>query len=91
MKYLILITGAGGYIGSHVNKLLSEEGYQTVALDNLLNGHEDSIKWGEFVFGDLKDVGFLNSVFEGYDIDAVIHLAALTSVGGVCSISSKVL
>ncbi|MDR2830490.1 MAG: NAD-dependent epimerase/dehydratase family protein [Methanobrevibacter sp.] len=68
------------YIGSHVNKLMFEEGYQTIALDNLLNGHKDLIKWGEFVLGDLKDIKLLNSVFKKYNIDTVVHLAALTSV-----------
>ena len=32
---MILITGGAGYIGSHVNKLLSNEGFETLIVDNL--------------------------------------------------------
>jgi UDP-glucose 4-epimerase len=78
---MILITGAAGYIGSHINKLMSESGYETVVLDNLNHGYEEMVKWGEFVKGDLKDESLLNSIFKKYDIDGVIHLAALISVG----------
>jgi UDP-glucose 4-epimerase len=77
---MILITGAGGYIGAHVNKLMHDNGYQTIVLDNLLNGHEEMVKWGEFIKGDLKDIKLLNSIFEKHNIEAVIHLAALASV-----------
>ncbi|MDR1820488.1 MAG: UDP-glucose 4-epimerase GalE [Methanobrevibacter sp.] len=77
---MILVTGAAGYIGSHVNKLLHDEGYQTIVLDNLSNGHEEMVKWGEFVRGDLKDTKLLVSLFKKYNIEAVIHLAALASV-----------
>jgi UDP-glucose 4-epimerase len=79
-EFLILITGAAGYIGSHVNKLMYDEGYQTIVLDNLSNGHEEMIKWGKFVKGDLKDIKLLTSLFEKYDIESVIHLAGLASV-----------
>ncbi|MDR3222188.1 MAG: UDP-glucose 4-epimerase GalE [Methanobrevibacter sp.] len=77
---MILITGAGGYIGAHVNKLMHDKGYQTIVLDNLINGHKEMVKWGEFIEGDLKDTKLLKSVFEKYDIEAVMHLAALASV-----------
>ena len=42
----VLITGGAGYIGSHINKLLNELGYQTIVFDNLSNGHEEFVKWG---------------------------------------------
>jgi len=53
---MILITGGAGYIGSHVNKLLSEKGFETVVLDNLIHGREEAVKWGIFERADLADI-----------------------------------
>lgn len=77
---MILVTGGAGYIGSHINKELNKEGYDTVVLDNLNEGHESAVKWGEFIEGDLNDVEKINSIFNNYDIDGVMHFAAFTSV-----------
>ena len=43
---MILVTGGAGYIGSHINKLLNNSGYETVILDNLSKGHKSAVKWG---------------------------------------------
>ena len=77
---MILITGGAGYIGSHINKLLNKSGYDTIVLDNLIKGHEEAVKWGKFVNVDLGDENELKSVFETYDIEAVMHFAAFSSV-----------
>ncbi|MBI4823134.1 MAG: UDP-glucose 4-epimerase GalE [Nitrospirae bacterium] len=77
---MILITGGAGYIGSHVNKLLSLKGYETLVLDNLIYGHKEFAKWGTFLNGDLKDVEGLRELFESYPIKAVMHFAGFTYV-----------
>lgn len=77
---MILVTGGAGYIGSHVNKKLHKEGYDTVVLDNLSNGYEDSVKWGEFVECDLANLKELDSVFKKFDIEGVMHFAGYISV-----------
>ena len=51
----ILVCDGAGYIGSHVNKTLSQMGYETVTLDNLVYGHREAVKWGAFIQGDLKN------------------------------------
>ena len=61
---MILITGGAGYIGSHVNKLLNQSGYETVVLDNLSYGYKDFVKWGEFVEGNISDEDILDYIFE---------------------------
>jgi UDP-glucose 4-epimerase len=76
----ILITGGAGYIGSHINKLLNSMGYRTVVFDNLVNGHRDFVRWGEFMEGDLADSAQLNQVFANYPIQVVMHLAAFAYV-----------
>lgn len=78
---MILIVGGAGYIGSHVNKLLSQKGHQTIVFDSLVTGHADFVKWGIFHPGDLDDIEAIRSVFNTYPIKAVMHFAAFAYVG----------
>lgn len=78
---MILIVGGAGYIGSHINKLLNKKGYQTIVLDNLMYGHSEFVKWGNFQLGDIGNYEFLNLLFKKYKIDAVMHFAGFTYVG----------
>ena len=77
----ILVCGGAGYIGSHINKQLNKEGYETVVFDNLVYGHKEAVKWGELVIGDLKNINEIEAVFDKYEIDAVFHFAAYAYVG----------
>lgn len=78
---MILVCGGAGYIGSHVNKELHREGYETVVFDNLIYGHCKAVKWGTFIEGDLANIEEIESVFRRYEIDAVFHFAAFAYVG----------
>lgn len=92
---MILITGGAGYIGSHAAINFLNNGYETVIFDNLENGHIETIdalkKLGkvEFVKGDLRNIEDIESVFDKYDIDAVIHFAAFALVGESVANPSK--
>lgn len=77
----VLVCGGAGYIGSHVNKQLSKEGYETVVFDNLIYGHREAVKWGYFVQGDLKNIDEIEAVFQKHNIEAVFHFAAYAYVG----------
>lgn len=77
----ILVCGGAGYIGSHINKQLNREGYETIVFDNLIYGHREAVKWGTFVQGDLANENEIEEVFSTYKIDAVFHLAAYAYVG----------
>lgn len=77
----ILIAGGAGYIGSHMNKYLSERGIDTIVYDSLVRGNLSSVKWGKFVLGDLLDIQQLNLLFDTYKIDAVINFAGYIQVG----------
>ncbi len=85
----ILVTGAAGYIGSHTCLALLSAGYSVVALDNLCNGHAQSLqrvkqltgKDFPLIEGDIRDKALLKSTMQAHSIDAVIHFAALKSVG----------
>ena len=78
---MILIVGGAGYIGSHINKLLSKSGYETVVFDNLAKGHREAVKWGKLEIGDLKNTEDIEAVFKKYPIEAVLDLAAFIEVG----------
>lgn len=77
----ILICGGAGYIGSHTNKQLNKEGYETIVFDNLIYGHKEAVKWGTFIQGDLANIEDIEKVFMKYNIEAVFHFAAYAYVG----------
>lgn len=85
----ILVTGGAGYIGSHTVLSLLENNYDVVVYDNLVNSSVESIHRVEkltgksvmFVEGDICDKEKLSHVFKQFQIDAVIHFAALKAVG----------
>ncbi|HEX9345937.1 MAG TPA: NAD-dependent epimerase/dehydratase family protein [Gemmatimonadales bacterium] len=82
MRTKCLVTGAAGFIGSHLAERLVARGHTVRVVDNLLTGDlanltpiEDQI---EFVNGDLCDPGVCQRVVAGMDV--VFHVAALPSV-----------
>lgn len=77
----VLICGGAGYIGSHINKCLNGAGYDTIVFDNLISGHKEAVKWGKFVFGDLKNQNEIDDVFDKNQIETVFHFAAYAYVG----------
>lgn len=76
----ILIVGGAGYIGSHVNKMLHQVGYDTIILDNLSRGNRNAVTRGHFIEGDMSDTPLLNHMFSENKIDAVMHFAAFIDV-----------
>ena len=86
---MILVVGGAGYIGSHINKMLHQNGYDTVIYDNLVYGHKEAVKWGVLEEGDLADTERLEEVFGKYDIEAVFHFAAYAYVGESVTNPSK--
>ncbi len=77
----VLVTGGAGFIGSHAVLALDEAGYNTVALDNLSNGHRDAVLAGTFVEANIRDRAALDAVFSRFDVDAVLHFAGCIEVG----------
>lgn len=81
----VLVTGADGFIGSHLTEALLENGYKVRALA-LYNSFNN---WGwledivpddllEVVTGDIRDMNFVRKIMEGNEI--VYHLAALIAI-----------
>lgn len=81
----ILVTGAGGFIGSHLTELLVQEGYDVKAFVH----YNSSNRWGwldgiskkneiEVVAGDIRDMDSVLAAMQG--CDTVFHLAALIGI-----------
>ena len=80
----VLVTGADGFIGSHLTEALLAKGYRVRALAQ----YNSFNNWGwlediaanvrlEIVCGDIRDADFCRTISR--DIDTVYHLAALIS------------
>lgn len=85
----ILITGGAGFIGSHVVRefVLNYPDYQIINLDALTYaGNLENLKDIEakpnykFIKADITDENTINEIFEEYQPDGVIHLAAESHV-----------
>lgn len=85
----ILVTGAAGFIGSHVVERLLERGQGVIGLDNLDDFYDPAIKRRnlaraldasafELVEGDIRDARVLDSLPD--DVSLIIHLAARAGV-----------
>lgn len=85
----ILITGGAGFIGSHVIRRFVNiyHDYHIYNLDALTYaGNLENLRDVErkdnytFLHGNITDEGYINSIFEKFKFDAVIHLAAESHV-----------
>lgn len=89
MSKNVFVTGCCGYIGSHTCVELLTAGYNVIGIDDFSNSSKDVLdniniitgKDIDFYFGDVRDSKLLNRLFDTYDIDLVIDLAAFKSVG----------
>lgn len=77
----ILVTGGAGYNGSHTCKALTRQGRTIVVYDNLSTGHRELVRWGDFVYGDIRDTQRLRSCIRQHRIEGTIHFAASAYVG----------
>lgn len=85
MKKKILITGACGFIGSHLAEACVKKGYKVIAFDrynsnySLGNLAKSKLKSEiEFIFGDIRDYDSVNKAVKKSEI--VFHLAALVGI-----------
>src|ERR1044071_9853883 len=79
---LVLVTGAAGFIGSHVAAHCVRLGFNVVATDDLSGGFRENVPAGaELVIGDLRQSSFVASLFADRRYDFVYYLAAYAAEG----------
>jgi UDP-glucuronate 4-epimerase len=87
----ILVTGAAGFIGSHVAQRLLQRGDEVVGLDNFAPNYSRARKEANlqeyarhegftFVEADIRDAQAMRDLFEAQKFDRVMHLAAMGNV-----------
>lgn len=87
----VILTGAAGFIGSHLAKRLLEMGVEVVGIDNINDYYDVSLKYHRlslleeyenftFIRCDISNKDELNRIFEEHKADVVINLAAQAGV-----------
>jgi UDP-glucose-4-epimerase GalE len=77
----VLVTGAGGYVGSHTCKALSRSGFEPIGLDSLERAGMRALPWGPLEIVDTSDSQGVARVLEEYRPAAIVHFAAYAYVG----------
>lgn len=87
----ILVTGAAGFIGFHLSKLLLQKGVTVIGFDNINDYYDVNLKYARlailekfenftFVKGDLADKTAVDNLFSENKFDIVVNLAAQAGV-----------
>lgn len=87
----VVVTGAAGFIGSHLCERLLGDGWAVVGVDNFDGFYDPQIKRAnlagcvgnarfQLLEADIRDAEAVNSVFAGRDVEIVVHLAARAGV-----------
>ncbi len=91
----VLVTGGAGFIGSHTCEVLLKHGHDVISVDNFndyyppgykrdniecIQAADSAVDRFKSYEGDIRDVTFLNRVFDESHPDTVIHLAACAGV-----------
>lgn len=78
----VLVTGAAGFIGSHVAEHCLRLGFDVIATDDLSGGYRENILPGAiWVQGDLRCADFVKQLWNNGPIDHVYHIAAYAAEG----------
>ncbi|MBK6861852.1 MAG: GDP-mannose 4,6-dehydratase [Saprospiraceae bacterium] len=87
----ILVTGAIGFIGSHLCEQLLKQSHKVIGLDNMDPYYEvqkkqenlnllESLNGFKFIYGDIRNSFLINEILAANQIQLVIHLAAKAGV-----------
>lgn len=76
----ILVTGAAGFLGSHLCDALLAEGYEVIGMDNHISGKPENLESAFYNDGfSYYEHDVTKFIHINQDLDAVMHLASLAS------------
>jgi UDP-glucose 4-epimerase len=79
-KYKILVTGAAGFLGSHLSEQLSKLGHEVIGIDNMIGGYKDNVpKNIKFYEVDCCNFDEIKKIMKG--VEVVYHCAATAHEG----------
>lgn len=82
----VLVTGAAGFIGSHLCGELIRRDFEVVGIDNLIVGRVENLEDIEkndkfkFIEMDVSELSFSDSLYQSDSFDLIFHLAALADI-----------
>src|SRR5262245_11879856 len=76
-----LVTGGAGYIGAQTARSLRARGHDVIVLDDLSKGDAAAVLDAELVVGRAQDAELVAGIVRRFDVDSIVHFAALKSVG----------
>ena len=71
----VLVTGGAGYIGSHVVRLLGQQGHDIVVVDDLSTGRKEAVLFGRLEIFNINDLARLEKLIDKENFDACLHFA----------------
>lgn len=89
----ILITGAGGFVGSHLTRALQKSGETTIFANVFKSSSEVAslLPSDQILSGDLTDAAYTLSLIQSVQPDVIYHLAALSVVHNSVALASQVM
>ena len=78
----LLLTGGAGYVGSACLRWLLDHGHDPIAYDNMVEGNVAAVPdaSNRLIIGDIAESDRIKKILLKYNIDAIMHFAALASV-----------
>ena len=73
----ILVTGAAGFLGSHLSQKLSDQGHEVIGIDNMIGGYKDNVPKGIKFFSIEKTRSNNNKDVLEQDIEMKIYTVTL--------------
>src|SRR6476646_9008557 len=83
----VLVTGAAGFVGSHLTDRLLELGNRVIGIDNFSRGTRRNLSRALLDAGfhlfetDLSDLSSLREILSSFEIDTVWHMVANSDIG----------
>ena len=86
----VLVTGAAGFLGSHLCDELLSKGYHVIGVDNFFRGKRENVAKDVELFNIDLTEDDIEELIQFYDIDTIFHYAAINGTEHFYDIPAKV-